>query len=91
MTDIDYEEATLFSPEEIEPWRQHWAGMPEFIQEDLSPWKTLLVHFASPGDLQAFSELIDQTLTNRTQSVWYPPAEIGHMANKRYIAKEGQP
>ena len=26
-------------------WKQLWEGMPEFIQEDLEPWKTIEVEF----------------------------------------------
>ena len=66
-------------------WKKEWKGMPEFIQEDQSPWKSIIVHFASPGDMQAFSELVEQTITPKTQSLWYPTAEIVHMMNKRYI------
>ena len=28
-----------------EYWKEHWQDMPEFIQNDLMPWKTLQVHF----------------------------------------------
>lgn len=70
---------------DMEPeWKKLWVGMPEFIQEDLSPWKTISLHFASPGDMWLFSELVGQKLTENTRSIWYPPAEIGHYANKRY-------
>jgi hypothetical protein len=58
--------------------------MPEFRQEDLTSWKSVIVHFATPGDLAAFADAIDQPMTVRTRSIWYPPAEIGRMANKRY-------
>ena len=26
-------------------WRDEWQGMPEFIQEDLSPKRTISIHF----------------------------------------------
>ena len=68
-----------------EAWKQEWHGMPEFRQEDLTPWKSVIVHFSSPGDMAAFAELIGQKLTPNTRSVWHPAAEIGHYANKRYI------
>lgn len=61
-----------------------WQGMPEFEQEDLSAKKSLIVNFASLEDMAAFADLIGQPLTEKTQSVWYPPAAIGHYADKRY-------
>ena len=24
-----------------ESWKEHWKDMPEFVQEDLTPWKSL--------------------------------------------------
>lgn len=73
---------------EIEPeWVEHWQGMPEFIQEDQTPWKTLPVHFASLSDLKAFAELVGQKLTPDSKCIWFPEAEIGRYANKRYISE----
>jgi hypothetical protein len=66
-------------------WEEHWKGMPEFVQEDLAPVKTIYVHFESKEDYQAFSKLVGQSLTMNTRSIWYPEAEIGRTFNKRYI------
>lgn len=71
-----------------QPWEDEWQGMPQFSLEDLTPYKTMYVHFSSPGDIQAFSDLIGQTVTERTRSVWVPEAEIGRYANKRYVREE---
>ena len=70
---------------ESEPWRDEWVGMPEFVQEDQSPWKQIRVSFASREDMEAFAKLVGQTVTFQTQSLWYPEAEIGRYANKRYV------
>lgn len=70
---------------EQEYWREHWKNMPEFIQEDLQPHQSIIVHFENREDMDNFSKLINQKLTYKTKSVWYPEAEIGKIANKRYI------
>jgi len=62
----------------------HWDGMPEFEHEDLTPWKSLIVHFKNQDDYDAFAALIEQPLTEKTRSVWHPAAEIGTYADKRY-------
>lgn len=51
-----------------------WEGMPEFEQEDLAPYQTIKVHFASEGDREAFAELVGQKITGKTPSIWYPAA-----------------
>jgi len=49
--------------------------MPEFEQEDLSAWKSITIHFDSMDNLQNFAELVGQTLTEKTKSIWYPKKE----------------
>lgn len=67
-------------------WEPYWEGMPEFIQKDLHPWKTINVHFESREDMAAFAELVGQTLTRTTQAIWYPELDIHRVAHLRYIS-----
>ena len=59
--------------------------MPEFIQEDLMPWKTIKVHFENIENIDAFAKLIDQNLTGNTQYVWYPEADKIKVVDKGYV------
>jgi len=59
--------------------------VPEFNNVDLSPYDQLIINFASKSDRDAFSKLIGQPLTKNTQSVWFPKAEIGTIADKRWV------
>jgi len=52
-----------------------WEGMPEFGQEDLSSFRSVKVHFANQKDVDIFSELVNQILTDKTRSIWYPEAK----------------
>jgi hypothetical protein len=65
-----------------------WNGMPEFEHEDQTSAHRVIVHFASTADLAAFAQLVGQTVTEHTRSIWYPKAEIGRYADKRYAAGE---
>ena len=77
---------TLF---EVEPsWKKLWLGMPEYDQDDLMPWRSILVHFRDRIDQHEFASLVGQTITNNTKSIWYPKAEIESFANKRYATKK---
>jgi hypothetical protein len=71
--------------ENLEKWQDEWKGMPEFIQEDLQPFQSVIVHFEKREDMDEFSKLVEQKLTYKTKSIWYPKAEIGTYADKRYI------
>jgi hypothetical protein len=65
--------------------REEWQGMPEFEHEDQSPWKTLTVHFKDAAALEEFAALVNQTVTEGVRSIWFPEAEIGRIADKRYV------
>ena len=61
-----------------------WSGMPEFNQDDQTPFQSLHCHFANAEDRDKFAALIGQKVTDDTRTIWYPPAPIGRYANKRF-------
>ena len=68
--DEEKDQESLF---EVEPdWRKDWEGMPEYEHKDLQPKFQLIVSFETAGDLQDFARLVDQKITRKTQSIWYP-------------------
>ena len=68
-----------------EGWEEHWQGMPEFVQEDKMPLKTIYVHFKSEQDIEAFAKLVKQKITLRTKFIWYPKAKIAELTKLKYI------
>ena len=67
---------------------QEWQGMPEYVSGNLTPWKSMLVHFESYDDMRAFADLIKQpNITVKTKSVWYPEQDVFHFVDKRYAAE----
>lgn len=68
-------------------WQELWEGMPEFIQEDQTSFKSIVVHFRSEEDFLGFMELVGQPPTNvRQKSIWHPEAEIARFADKRWVS-----
>lgn len=65
-------EQLQLAPEDQDEYAEHWRGMPEYQQSDLVHQK-IIVSFASIEDVQAFADLIGQSLTEKTRSIWYPP------------------
>lgn len=68
-----------------EKWEEEWQGMPEFVQEDLTPWNSIYVHFETREDIEKFAKLVRQKIGLNTRSIWFPEAEIGRMTTKRYV------
>lgn len=66
-------------------WKEEWVGMPEFIQEDLTPFKSIQVQFKDKRNRDEFSKLIDQKITNKTKSLWYPESKRENLLSKKCI------
>lgn len=88
----DEQQPALF--EKGEWWENHWQGMPEFVQKDLEPFKTIYVHFESRADMEKFSALVGQKINLNTRSIWYPESDddsIGQHVDRQYIEVEPEP
>ncbi len=64
---------------------EEWQGMPEFEQEDKTAYQTIHIHFKDKGAVEEFSELINQKITEKTRSIWFPEIKIETYADKAYI------
>ena len=71
---------------DAEWWKEYWRGMPEFDQKNLTPRHSIEVELKDWAAVEKFSKLVDQTITPKTRSLWYPEAEIGRFVDKRYVA-----
>lgn len=67
---------------------KEWVNMPEFKMQDLDPVKQVIISFRSYEDMNKFAKLIDQPLTAKTQSVWYPKAQIDRAFDKLYTSRD---
>lgn len=86
------EEARL--PIEIEKPKETrqdlWVGMPEFVQDENAPFKTIYLHFRNEEDFRDFVKKYttvddEQTITPKTKSMWYPHLDKDENSLKRYF------
>jgi len=75
----------LFDGELGEGWREHWKNMPEFVQEDLTPYRVINVRFRNEEDVIEFEKLMNQRITEKQKTIWYPYAEPRRVAHLRYV------
>ena len=54
---------------------QEWQGMPEFHQDNKTAYKQVLVSFENQEDMDNFSQLVEQEITDKTRYIWYPKQE----------------
>lgn len=53
-------------------FEEHWVDMPEFEQNKQEPYACINIRVDSKDDLAALSKLLDQKLTAKTKSIWFP-------------------
>ena len=63
-----------------------WEGMPEFDQQNKMQFRSIVIHFADECAVDRFAVLIDQNITQKTKSTWFPAAPIEPAADKRYAS-----
>jgi len=61
-----------------------YTGMPQYNQEDKTAFRSVVVHFRTQEDVDAFSKLVNQTITEKTKYLWCPEAEIERYVDKVY-------
>lgn len=53
-------------------WQKEWNGMPEFIQENLEPVSSVVVHFADIEAMKEFSKMVGKNITFTTKGFVFP-------------------
>jgi hypothetical protein len=71
----------------VTPWQSDWQAMPRFAQDDLLPKYQVIVNFETPRDVERFAQLVQQTVTTETRSLWYPAVENADEADKRWFSQ----
>ena len=75
----------LFDKDEYSVWFKEWDGMPEFVQENLSSYRKIVVHFRNQEDVKVFTDLIGQKIGKKQPSIWFPVWEPRRYADKGYV------
>lgn len=81
----ELEQIKLFDIEAETLANEHWQDMPEYIQQDLTPYKSILVNFRNHDDYKAFEKLMEQRLTMKSKSIFYPKLDCESATDKVYI------
>lgn len=62
-----------------------WVDMPEFVQEDLSPYRVINVRFRCQEDVDKFQELMQQKITPKQKTIWFPEMPFRRTSHLRYV------
>lgn len=76
--------------EEVIEWPQefydeHWQNMPSYNQPDNGAYRQLLINFEDEAAVKRFEELVGQSLTKKTKSIWFPKREQNNVSDLFWI------
>jgi len=69
-------------------WETEWQDMPEYAQEDLTPYRMIYMFFTCEEDVLDFERKIGQKIHQLQKSYWYPEAEIRHASYKLWVDED---
>lgn len=72
-------------PQRKKAWQSEWVDMPEFIQDKQECYAKLIVRFDNEQDLQRFAKIVEQNLSKKTKSIWYPKLKKTSYSEKFYV------
>jgi hypothetical protein len=64
-----------------------WEGMPEYENENITPFRSINVRFRNEKDIKEFCDLIGQKITNETKSIWHPKLKQNDFISEAYISE----
>ena len=82
--------STIFSKTEKKSrkknWQKFWQEMPEFVQENNTPFFQLKIRLRDSKDLALFRDTVGQKHINKkTKQIWHPKLDIDANYKKRWV------
>lgn len=72
----------------MKDWQKHWKNMPEFINNENTPFRTIIVHLETQEALNEFIHLMKQKITDKTKYIYYPYKHKQKLKNLIYVDSE---
>lgn len=69
-------------------YEQHWQNMPSYKQDDNGAQRTIQINFENQEAVKAFAKLVDQTITDKTKSIWFPKREKNNVSDLFWFSDE---
>lgn len=69
---------------------KYWVDMPEYVQTDKKPFKTIYLHFRNEEDFKEFVSKYktvdtEQVISDKTKTMWYPHLDKDENSLKRWF------
>jgi len=89
--DFEFKKVVRTKPRELKEWEKHWTDLTPFSPEKKKSYGKITFNFDSSYDNEKLTELLDQNITIKSKSLYYPK-KISEGENlKRIIGTRGNP
>jgi hypothetical protein len=61
-----------------------WEGMPEF-KLNKKAFRSIVIHFENQKNVDTFSNVIEQLITDKTRYLWFPKKEVEKLLKKGFV------
>jgi hypothetical protein len=78
--------AGIFDFSGLESIESEWQGMPEYNQPNNGAFRQIVVEFDNDEDVEEFGKLIQQSLTEKTKSMWFPPRDRNDVVDLFWVS-----
>lgn len=78
--------ANIFDFSDLESIESEWQGLPEYNQPHNGAFRQIVVEFDNDEDVEEFGNLIGQSLTEKTKSLWFPPRDRNDVADLFWVS-----
>jgi hypothetical protein len=65
-------------------WEAYWIDMPEYDCGRADPYHSV-VFLIEMSHIKEMADTLEQKISDKTKSIWYPKLEIGLNSGKRYV------
>ena len=64
--------------------KEHWKEMPDFDHDDNKPYRTIYLHFDNDEQVREFAQLINQSVTDKTKTIYFNERPQRVLKDKTY-------
>ena len=89
--DIKYRKSVKRYNRDAPEWKSHWISMTDFNVPSIDPLASIDIHFDDNWTNETLQELFEQTVTDKTKTVFFPQKEVSDQNRKRIISDRRNP
>ena len=85
LSELIQDDEQEFQGSSVDNINNEYIGMPEYINNDLSAKRRIIVSFKNDADVDKFAQAIKCAISPKTKSIWFPLVPNERVSHKSYV------